>query len=95
MDERVLTRNPDSSKSGVNISRLKYDTVHAAIVETLRQRKEVTMTELMESTNQILEGGFDGSISWYTTAVKLDMEAKGEIERVPKAKPQRIRLAAG
>jgi hypothetical protein len=95
MDERVLTKNPDSSKSGVNISRLKYDIVHAAVVETLRQHKEVTMAELMESTNQMLEGSFDGSISWYTTAVKLDMEAKGEVERVPKAKPQKIRLASG
>ena len=32
-----------------------------------------------------------GSVSWYTTVVKLDLEARGEIERVPGARPQRLR----
>ena len=32
-----------------------------------------------------------GSVSWYTTTVKLDMEVKREIERVPGSKPQRLR----
>ena len=34
-----------------------------------------------------------GSVSWYATTVKLDMEVKGDIVRVPGAKPQRLRLA--
>jgi len=29
-----------------------------------------------------------GSVSWYTTTVKLDMEVKGEIERVPGSNSQ-------
>jgi hypothetical protein len=33
-----------------------------------------------------------GSLVWYVTTVKLHLEAIGEIERVPGAKPQRIRL---
>jgi len=32
-----------------------------------------------------------GSTGWYTTTVKLDLEAKGEIERVPGSTPQRLR----
>ena len=31
------------------------------------------------------------SIGWYATTVKLDLEARGLIERVPEAKPQRLR----
>lgn len=32
-----------------------------------------------------------GSVSWYTTTVKLDLEARGELERVPGSRPQRLR----
>jgi len=39
-----------------------------------------------------LRNRFEGSISWYVTTVKLDMEARGEIERVPDSNPQQLRL---
>lgn len=32
-----------------------------------------------------------GSVRWYTKAVQLDLEAKGEIERLPKKSPLRLR----
>ena len=35
-----------------------------------------------------------GSIMWYVTTVKLDLEVKGELERVPGARPQRLRRSA-
>lgn len=35
-----------------------------------------------------------GSVTWHVTSVKLDMEARGLLERLPKAKPQRLRLTA-
>lgn len=31
-----------------------------------------------------------GSVGWYTTTVKLDLEARGEIARVESARPQRL-----
>ena len=31
------------------------------------------------------------SVGWYATTVKLDLEARGLIERVPDARPQRLR----
>jgi hypothetical protein len=31
------------------------------------------------------------SLRWYTTAVKLDLEAEGLIERKPGSRPQRVR----
>jgi hypothetical protein len=34
-----------------------------------------------------------GSVSWYTITVKLDLEARGLIERIPGVKPQRLRLS--
>jgi hypothetical protein len=40
-----------------------------------------------------LQENFDGSVMWYYTNVKLDMEACGEILRVPMTKPQLISLS--
>jgi len=34
---------------------------------------------------------FRGSIGWYTPKVKLDLEARGPIERIPDKKPQHLR----
>ncbi len=31
-----------------------------------------------------------GSVAWYTTTVKLDLEVRGEIKRIEGANPQRL-----
>jgi len=45
-----------------------------------------------EDVNDYLRERFEGSVSWYFTTVKLDLEARGILERVPGERPQRIRL---
>jgi len=35
---------------------------------------------------------FDGSVMWYYTTVKLDMEARGEIRRVPDSRTQVLEI---
>jgi hypothetical protein len=55
----------------------------------------MTFKELTEEVRGSLEGSFDGSISWYFTTVKLDLEARGVIERIPNKAPQRLRLVIG
>jgi len=93
MDEKILTLHP-AGKSGVNISRRKYDVILNAIIESLRAADELTFGELTDAVRDKLQSSFDGSISWYVTTVKLDAEARGLIQRVPKSRPQRLRLAA-
>ena len=87
-----MTRHPDPGKSGVNISRQKYDAIRAAILDAIRARGEITFKDLAQDVRTGLAGRFDGSISWYVTTVKLDLEARGLIERVPKNRPQCLRL---
>ena len=52
----------------------------------------MTFRDLTDHVHEQLVGRFDGSISWYVTAVKLDLEANRVIERVPGKKPQALRL---
>ncbi len=92
--DKILTRHPDAGKSGVRISKVKYDAVREAILDAIRASGEITFTGLTEAVGKVLTGRFDGSVSWYVTTVKLDLEARGVIERVPKSKPQRIRLTS-
>ena len=91
MTQKILTQHP-AGKQGVNIDRAKYNAVKAAIIDALEEQGEATFTGLGEVVEAQLTGNFDGSISWYYTSVKLDLEARGVLERVPGSRPQRIRL---
>jgi hypothetical protein len=93
MEETILALNPDSSKQGVQISKAKYDVVRTAILDALKLYGPMTFTELGKAVEDGLRGNFDGSVMWYFTTVKLDLEARGEIRRVPKSSPQCIELA--
>jgi hypothetical protein len=91
MEDRILTQHPQG-KAGVNISRTKYATIKAAILETLRTDGDATFEDLVRRVEHRLTGSFDGSIPWYVTTVKLDLEVRGLIERVPQSNPQRLRV---
>ena len=88
---KIMTQHPQG-KTGTNIDKAKYDVMKSAILDTLKSQGEMTFTELNDVIGQQLEGKFEGSIGWYYTTVKLDLEARGLIERVGKTSPQRIRL---
>jgi hypothetical protein len=87
-----MTLHPDPGKQGVRIERAKYDLVAQAIQKAIRQQGEITFEGLTRAVGEALQGRMEGSISWYVTTVKLDLEARGIIARVPNATPQRLRL---
>jgi hypothetical protein len=97
-DERVLCRNPDPTKSGTRIPRWKYELIRDAIVSALSTRpKGFPFRDLPTQVQKRLthdDARAVGSISWHTTVVKLDLEARGTIERIREARPQLLRLAA-
>ena len=90
MTEKILTLHPEG-KAGVNIEKAKYNVVKDAILTSL-EGTELTFNGLAEAAGEKLMGKFDGSIMWYVTTVKLDLEARGIIERIPKSSPQVLRL---
>jgi hypothetical protein len=92
MEEKILTLHPENKK-GVNISKRKYEVMKSAIIATLRETGEMAFKDLPKAVRKKLEGKFEGKITWYVVTVKLDLEARGIVERIPKKSPQRIRLA--
>ena len=91
MTERIKTLHP-AGKQGVNIDKAKYDTVRQAIEETLQAQPGTTFSELTDEVSRRIGDVFDGSVSWYVVSVKLDLEARGVLERVDGRSPQRLRL---
>lgn len=92
MKDMVRTLHPQK-KQGVNISREKYEIIRKAILCVLETQKEITFMNLSRAVEKEVNGNFEGSVTWYVTTVKLDMEARGEIKRVHHSRPQLVRLA--
>ena len=92
MKDKIRTLHPDK-KQGVNISKEKYEIIRKAILSNLRAKKEMTFMNLSRAVEKELNGDFEGSVTWYVTTVKLDMEARGEVKRVPNSRPQLVKLA--
>jgi hypothetical protein len=92
MKDKIRTLHPEK-KQGVNISKEKYDIIRSAILCVLQRQKEITFMNLSRAVEKEVNGNFDGSVTWYVTTVKLDMEARGEIKRVPSSRPQLVKLA--
>lgn len=90
MAEKIQALHPEG-KQGTNIDKDKYDAMRAAIEAALGEAGEMTFQELNQAVHDRLEGDFEGSIGWYYTTVKLDLEARNVIERVGKGSPQRLR----
>ncbi|HLO29992.1 MAG TPA: hypothetical protein VK249_12695 [Anaerolineales bacterium] len=91
MKNMIRTLHPEK-KQGVNISREKYEIIRKTILCVLQEQKEITFMNLSRAVEKEINGTFEGSVMWYVTTVKLDMEARGEIKRVPNSRPQVVRL---
>jgi len=92
MKDMIRTLHPEK-KQGVNISREKYEIIRKAIFTILRANKEITFTKLSNAVEKHVGNKFEGSVMWYVTTVKLDLEARGEVKRVPNSRPQLVKLA--
>jgi Family of unknown function (DUF6958) len=92
MKDTIRTLHPEE-KQGVNISKEKYEIIRNAILCVLQTQKEITFMNLSRAVEKEVNGTFEGSVTWYVTTVKLDLEARGQIKRVPKSRPQLVKLA--
>lgn len=77
----------------------QYEAVRAVILETLEALGgEALLKELVEAGQSRLGDSPlfpKGRLTNYVRFTKVDLEVRGEVERVPRSSPQRVRLAAG
>ena len=92
-EDRIMTLHP-SGKAGVNILKTKYDQIASCMLSIIKSAGEITYQDLNDQIVDQLEGKFEGKIPWYVVTVKLDLEARGIIERIPKTSPHQVRMKA-
>lgn len=99
-DEREMVEalHPDPTKQPTRCNRRAYEAYRAAILEVIPDTEEgIAFKELSGAVRPHLADEIlaDTSPGWWTTTVKLDLEARGLVERVPGRRPQRVRRADG
>lgn len=95
MEEKVACRTPTEGRDGAtNIPKWKFDAVRAAILAVLNEGN-IRFAELRPAVKQKMSDedlSNLGSLGWHVTSVKLEMEVRGELSRVPGSSPQIITL---
>ena len=95
--DMIVALHPDPAKQGTRVTKATYDSYRAALLQVIPAGADgVPFTALRELVLPHLPAGLSETTSpgWWTTTVKLDLEARGLIERVPGSKPQMVRRTA-
>ena len=93
---KVVCHTPTPSKKPTRIHRWKYDLLRGIILDILAGIPDGVefraLPNLIDARLSAEQKANLGSTSWYATTVKLDLEVKRDIERIPRVSPQRLRL---
>ena len=94
-DDRIQLRHPDPSKKTATIARDSYAVARRAILDIVpAQEPGITLNDYLDAVATRLPEvkGWDRSLSarWYAMALKLDLEARGELKRINRKPPQRL-----
>lgn len=92
--EMIEALHPDPTKNGTRVTKTTYEAYREALLKVIPRSEEgIPFMELSQAvqphlTPELLEKTSPG---WWTTTVKLDLEARGMIERVPGKGRQHVR----
>lgn len=89
----VATKNPGKGKRGPHIDAARYAAMKTALLAVIPKTghgvRFADLVGLVET--RLPQTTFaDNSVPWHTTIVKLDLEARGLVRRVPGSNPQRL-----
>ncbi|MEO6347531.1 MAG: hypothetical protein ABIO60_06435 [Aquaticitalea sp.] len=97
MELKIQLQHPQGKKA-VSISKEKYELLQKLILDFFSVQKEGSFTEIANAiTLNFKENNlkFQGSLKWYLEWVKLDLEARGILNRLPGTMPQKYILNKG
>jgi hypothetical protein len=93
-NDKIVCRTPTPGKQPTRIDRWKFDTIRKAILKVVPRKGEGIafrdLTGLVKKQISSADQKKIGSLMWYTTTVKLELEVRGELERVEGSGPQRL-----
>lgn len=93
--DTVVTKTVTKGKGGTRVQRAKYEATKRALLKVVPRGKHgILFRDLSRLVKPLLPADMlqaRGSASWLVTVVKLDLEARGVLERVPGKSPQCIR----
>ncbi|NBD28830.1 MAG: hypothetical protein GVY31_02185 [Alphaproteobacteria bacterium] len=95
-DEKVACRTPTRGRGGVtNIPKWKFDLIRGHILALVDAAGPdgllwKGLSDEVAARLNADEKARLGNVGWHTVTVKLELECRGELKRVPKASPQRI-----
>jgi hypothetical protein len=91
--DRVTLENPNTGRTDGTIARSYYEPVRRAILDAVEEAGALPFSELRAEVERRTptEMWENASVGWYTTTVKLDLEAKGLLTK--EGSPQVLRLA--
>jgi hypothetical protein len=90
LEGRILTLHPDG-KNGVRISLSRYNLMCDTLFGIFAETQEISYKELSRIVEERLNGMIDGSILWLMETVKLDLLARGILEKTSDH-PVRLRI---
>lgn len=70
----------------MQIDSKKYFSVKKTILACLKNKKRATYNDFLNYSKKTIRN-FSGSLAWYVEIVKLDLEARGTIKRIPETSP--------
>lgn len=80
--KKTIMTHPETKRE-MKVDAAIYEPVKAAIIQSLKNTKGKTFTELTDDVVKIVRKkmpGFKGSIPWYTISTRLDLETRGIVE---------------
>jgi sulfur transfer complex TusBCD TusB component (DsrH family) len=86
--------HPDPNKQGTRVTKATYEAYKTALLNVIPHSKEgVAFMALRDAVVPHLPEDIlnTSSTGWWCTVVKLDLEARGIVERVPGRGPQHVR----
>ncbi len=90
METKIQLKHP-AGKKAVSMDKSKYDSLKKVLLNRLKTKGESTHAEILQSITENFKKNkikFAGSIEWHMEWVKLDLEARKVIRRVPNTSPQ-------